>query len=90
MTDSLDANDRDFPNGTSITNSTETDPDITIRNYEDKDEFQSHNTKKVTELDDYLPPPPPPPDEEEYHHLNSKITTIYSLPRSKMKEFVIN
>ena len=96
MRDSLDGNDRDFAYGTSVTNSTETDPDITIRNYEDKEEFQPQNTRKITELDDYLPPPPPLPDEEEeYHHQNSKILNIYLFPfsLSKMKEkeeFVIN
>ena len=70
MDDSLDGNDRDLANRTAITDSTETDPDVTIKPFEDKQQSQPSHTRQVTGLDDYLPSRS---NEEEYQRQNSKL-----------------
>lgn len=88
ITESFDTNDRDFVNETSRTNSTETNPENNIRNYEDK---QPEKTRKITELDDYLPSKT---NEEEYNLENSKILNekhFFFLSKvEEKKTFVVN
>lgn len=86
ITESFDTNDRDFVNETSRTNSTETNPENNIRNYEDK---QPEKTRKITELDDYLPSKT---NEEEYNLENSKILNekhfFFSLEHRRKKHLL--
>jgi hypothetical protein len=79
MTDSLDGNDRDFTNGISITNSTETEPEseTTIIHYDDKQQSQPQKTRKISELNDYLPSQTN--EEEHHHHQNSKLSNLFLL-----------